>query len=87
MHCYFHLVKGEAVLSDDTGVPVSSIEMARGEALRAIREMLQEDPDAPDEWSGWRLDVVDTGGNVLVSIDLGEIEESSYGSIPRRLHG
>jgi hypothetical protein len=69
MRCYFHLVNGPTMIPDDTGVEVSDIETAQREAVRAIQEMKAEAGEDED-WLGWRLNVVDSTGQVLLSIRL-----------------
>ena len=40
------------------------------EAMRAMAEMRQEDPSAPQDWSGWTLRVTDASGQIVLSLDL-----------------
>jgi hypothetical protein len=78
MRCYFHLMNGNEAIIDKTGAEVSNLETAQAEALKAIREMRQEGDkmDDDDDWRDWRLDVVDPGGHVLLTIRLDTPEHS-----------
>ncbi len=69
MRCFFHLVNGREAILDEAGIEVADLETAKTEASRAIRELRQEG-GAPDEWSGWRLDIVCPEGSLLYSIGL-----------------
>jgi hypothetical protein len=42
------------------------------EATQAARELLDEDPDQTT-WHGWRFQVVDEAGRVVVNLDLDNI--------------
>ena len=70
MHCYFHLVNGNDMIPDDTGVEVSSLEMVQRLAHRVIQEIRAEADLVDEEWHGWRLNVVCPQGSVLASICL-----------------
>jgi len=70
MRCYFHLVNCHETILDDTGIEVSDLEIAKAEARKAIAELRQEDDEASENWSGWRLDIVCPEGNLLHSLNL-----------------
>ncbi|GEO19174.1 DUF6894 family protein [Microvirga aerophila] len=70
MRCYFHLVNGHGFIPDETGLDVPDIEMAQHQALKAIQELRQEAGQTAEEWSGWRINVVDASGRVLLSLRL-----------------
>jgi len=70
MRCYFHLVNGHELIKDDTGVEILDLTRARDFALQAIDDIREEAIDVGASWQGWRLDVVDPSGNVLLSIPL-----------------
>ena len=70
MRCYFHLVNCHETILDDTGIEVSDLEVAKAEARKAIAELRQEDDEASENWSGWRLNIVSPEGNLLHSEDL-----------------
>ena len=70
MRCYFHLVNGHDTLLDDTGAEVSSVEIAKAYARKAIGELQQESQGAAADWTGWRLDIVCAEGSLLHSLPL-----------------
>ncbi len=72
MRCFFHLVKGGVVLTDDTGVYAADLETAVAQILMALRDFHMKDPDAGNDWRGWRLDIVNRTGDVLSTINLDE---------------
>jgi hypothetical protein len=55
---------------DETGIEVSDLEAAHYQALKAIQELRQESEADDIDWSGWHLEVVDSAGNVLLTIPL-----------------
>jgi hypothetical protein len=63
------------MIRDDAGVEVADMAMVEAEALKAIQEIRQEDNEADEEWQGWRLNVTDRSGYVLLSISLGPSQE------------
>lgn len=70
MQCYFHLVNGHDIIRDDTGVEVSCLRTAQDFALQVIDELREEAIQAGALWQGWRLDIADPSGRVLLSIPL-----------------
>jgi hypothetical protein len=70
MRCYFHLVNGHEAIPDDTGVEVSDLTTAQDMALQAIEDIREEAIQQGASWHGWRLDIVDRSGCVLLSIPL-----------------
>jgi hypothetical protein len=70
MRCYFHLVNGHESIPDDTGIEVSDLTTAQDMALQAIEDISEEAIQQGASWQGWRLDIVDSSGRVLLSIPL-----------------
>ncbi|MBB3018956.1 UDP-glucose 4-epimerase [Microvirga lupini] len=70
MRCYFHLVNGDEVIADDTGVEIIDLARAHELALQTIEDIRAETIQLGDSWQGWRLEVVDPSGAVLLSIPL-----------------
>ena len=70
MRCYFHLVNSHETVPDDTGIEVSDLATAQHSALEAIDEIRDEAIRVGASWQGWRLDVVDQAGSILLSIPL-----------------
>jgi hypothetical protein len=73
MLCYFHLVNGHEIIADDTGVEILDLAKAHELALQAIEDIRLEAAQFGESWQGWRLDVVDPSGTVLLSILLDPI--------------
>jgi hypothetical protein len=70
MRFYLHGARRDEIIQDLEGVEVDNINQVRVEILRAVRELLQEDEFAAEDWSGWRLIVTDDTGAVVLSLDL-----------------
>jgi hypothetical protein len=70
MRCYFHLVNGHESIPDDTGIEVSDLTTAQDMALQAIEDIREEAIQQGTSWHGWRLDIVDRSGRILLSIPL-----------------
>ena len=67
---YFHLAHANVVIRDREGVDVSDVEDALARARKTIETLRREEPSVAQDWSGWRLDVTDAAGRMLVSLDL-----------------
>ena len=67
---YFHLTNGEALIRDEEGTEVSSMQSALISAMEMIEELRAEDPSAADEWLGWWLEVVDASGRMVHHMPL-----------------
>ena len=65
MRYYFHLVSCHSEILDETGVEVTDLEAAEAEALKAIQELQEEDPQADEDLQGWQLVITDQSGEVL----------------------
>ena len=70
MRCYFHLVNGDETILDEVGIEVSDLTTAQAMALQAIGDIRNEALEHGASWQGWRLDLVDPSGRVLLSIPL-----------------
>ena len=70
---YFNLTDGDAVIRDEEGVEVSSIQSALMAAMEIIEELRAEDPSTAGEWQGWRLEIVDSCGRVVHSMVLDDL--------------
>jgi hypothetical protein len=71
MKCYFNLVNGSEKITDQDGIEVRDIEQAHVQAMKAIAELREEDDNASSDWANWSLEVTDSFGTVLFSINLG----------------
>jgi hypothetical protein len=70
MRCYLQLVNSHESIPDDTGIEVSDLAKAEEVALQAIEDIREEATQQGASWQGWRLDIVDRSGRVLLSIPL-----------------
>ena len=75
MRCYFHLVSYHDAIIDETGVEVTDLQVAEAEALKAIQDLWEEDPQAGEDWHTWHLNVTDQNGHVFLSIPLDPSEQ------------
>jgi len=71
MKCYFNLVNGSEKITDQDGIEVRDIEQAHVQAMKAIAELREEDDNASSDWANWSLEVTDSFGTVLFSINPG----------------
>jgi hypothetical protein len=67
---YFNLTNGEVVIRDEEGTEVSSMESALISAMEMIEELRAEDPFSADEWQGWRLEIINSAGQMVHSMPL-----------------
>ena len=67
---YFHLTNGEAVIRDEEGTEVSSMQTALISAMEMVEELRAEDPSAAGEWQGWRLEIADASGRTVHTMPL-----------------
>jgi hypothetical protein len=70
MGCCFHLENGPETIPDDTGIEVLDLATTQDMALQAIDDIREEAIHLGASWQGWRLDIVDRSGHVLLSISL-----------------
>ncbi|MGO4705701.1 hypothetical protein AB4072_07985 [Microvirga sp. 2MCAF38] len=70
MRCFFNLVREDEIIPDPVGIEVEDIVQARVQALHAIAEMREEIGDAIGNWEDWQLQVVDSVGRTLFTVDL-----------------
>ena len=70
MRCFFNLVDADGSLLDAEGVEVADMEELRAAVAKSIQEMRHADPAAARNWRGWRMEVTDPSGAVLLTIDL-----------------
>jgi len=68
---YFHLVSSTGRITDDEGVEAASLNQAKSQALMAIDELRAEEDTIDDDWIGWRLEVTDPSGDLVMVFDLG----------------
>ena len=68
LRIYFHLKNAHEAIHDPDGIEVADLEEALTEAIKAIEEVLRQDPCVAGSWSGWTLDVAERSGAVLFSV-------------------
>jgi hypothetical protein len=61
---YFHISNGLDNVDDDEGLELEDAAQARLEALRAIAELREEEPDR--DWPSHVLEVVDSAGRLVL---------------------
>ena len=70
MRYFFHLVGADGSILDEDGVEVADMGQLHAQAVKAVEELRSSDPSAARDWTGWRLEVTDTSGAVLHTINL-----------------
>lgn len=68
MRIFFHLADGNATIIDRHGVEVESLDEIQDAVVRDIEDLKREFPAA--ERQGWKLDVVDAAGTLILSVPL-----------------
>ena len=67
---YFNLTDGDEVIRDEDGIEVPVVRVTLIHAFEAIEELRREASSPLDEWQGWRLDILDSSGNLIQSLPL-----------------
>jgi hypothetical protein len=67
---YFNLTDGFEVILDEVGIEVSNDRAALIQAFEAVEELRGESETSPDEWAGWRLNIMDASGRLVHSLAL-----------------
>ena len=70
MRCFFNLIGADSSMPDPEGIEVAEREELRAEVEKVIEQMRHADPAAARDWRGWRMEVTDPSGAVLLTIDL-----------------
>ena len=73
MRVYLDLQGPQHTLPDVHGVEVPDLHQARRVAFELIQQLREEDPSLAQDWSGWRLNVVDAAGVILFAVNLGAV--------------
>ena len=69
-HYYFNLTDGHDVIPNEIGIEVSDDRAALIHAFEAVEELRREADASPDEWEGWRLNIMDGSGRLIHSLAL-----------------
>ncbi len=67
---FFDIRDGDETITDDVGAECADVGAARGEALRALAEMLKDFASANDEARAFAVTVRDIGGTRLLEARL-----------------
>jgi len=67
---FFNLTNGETMIRDEEGIEASSIQAAVISAIEAVEELRAQDTSNSDEWTDWRLEIVDASGQAVQSVPL-----------------
>ncbi|UVF22217.1 hypothetical protein HPT29_026380 (plasmid) [Microvirga terrae] len=67
MRCFVHLVNGAEIIPNDPGLEASDVVTSEEMALQAIEDIRNEGLELGGSWRGWRLDIVDASGHILLS--------------------
>jgi len=70
MRCFFNLVDSECSIPDTEGIEVADVAELRAEVAEAIEETGHDNPGASRHWTGWRLEVTNPKGAILLTLDL-----------------
>ena len=67
---------------DQDGVEVGDMEELRAEIARTIEEVRHADPAAASDWTGWRFEVTDASGAILLTINLDPVSLEPLVDLP-----
>jgi len=67
---HFNLTNDREVIRDEDGIELSDVRIALVHAFETIEELRNEDPASLDDWTGWRLEIIDDFGRTVHSIPL-----------------
>jgi hypothetical protein len=70
MRCFFNLVGPHGSLPDQEGIEVANMDELRAEVAETVEEVRSSAPSEAQHWKGWRLEVTDSSGAVIFSVDL-----------------
>ena len=70
MRCYLHLADAHQTLPDRHGMEVRDLDQVRALVHEVATEMIQQGEAEARDWRGWRIEVADASGAVLLTIRL-----------------
>ncbi len=70
MRYYFHLASSQQIILDTSGVVISHPATVQSTVRRLIHKVQHEADQITTNWQGWRIDVEDSSGNVVLSVPL-----------------
>jgi hypothetical protein len=78
---FFHLVSDHEVIPDQEGVDLLADERVLSHVVRAVDELVRDEPSS-DEWLGWRLEITDGAGQVILIIPLSRSNQGQHLLLP-----
>ncbi len=72
---YFHIRKGDDLVTDPEGVEVPNSEIVRDEAIEAARDLLSEGDLQGLDRRGWAFEVADESGQTVLTLPFSEAVE------------
>jgi hypothetical protein len=73
---FFHLYKGEELISDERGVELDALHDLRDVFVQSAREMLRSEELDTSELEGWEVRVVDAAGTVVQAFPLRDLKDT-----------
>jgi hypothetical protein len=70
---YFHIRDGETLIVDEEGIPFPTLDAARAEAARSVREMLAEQLRTGEEVNGQVIKIADESGAVVETLAFTDV--------------
>ena len=77
---YFNLTNGHDVIRDEDGIELADIRAVLIYAFEAIEELRREDTSSSEGWQGWRLDILNSSGQLVQSLPLDNAASSQSSS-------
>jgi hypothetical protein len=75
---FFHFSDGKQTFTDRIGVELASLAHARNNAVAQVREMKSSLSERLiQEWSGWKMIVIDANGKTVLEIGFDLIPRST----------
>ena len=65
---FFHIKYGNSVIVDEKGICLHDLDSARFEVIECLREILSDARFAHEDVDGQKLEIVDEGGETVLSI-------------------
>jgi hypothetical protein len=81
MRCFFNLADAHQFILDEEGVEVTDVGALATHVAKAIEEFRLENGETR-HWTGWRLEVADTSGFVLLALELDSLRAETFVSVP-----
>ena len=76
-HYFLHLHNANDIILDKKGVEVQRLDDVGAALVEVLKEMEREQQLNISERAGWQVRVTDATGNVVMTVDLGDIEDLS----------